>query len=35
MEYMIKGRGFRGVSYGRRGTRSLRFLFRENDHGRK
>ena len=23
MEYMIKGMGFRGVSYGKRGTRSL------------
>lgn len=35
MEYMIKGMGFRGVSYGKKGAHGLRFLFRETDHGRK
>jgi hypothetical protein len=35
MEYMIKGMGFRKVRYGQRTTRGLRFLFRENEQGRK
>ena len=35
MEYMIKGMGFRKVRYGKRAAHGLRFLFRENEHGRK